>query len=93
MKAFFAALALFLLTLAYFGYLFGSASASSLCEHEWCRVYIACMGMIFFVATGGSFVVCLVSPTHAPEICHMCCSLTADVASDAACVLVIDHFV
>ena len=93
MNAFFAALALFFLTLAYFGYLFGSASASSLCEHEWCRVYITCLCTVVFVAMGGFFVGCLVSPPHAPELCHMCCSLTSDAASDATCGLIVDHFV
>jgi hypothetical protein len=93
MKSLLAAVALFIPTLSYLGYLFGSASASSLCEHEWCRVYITCLCTVVFVAMGGFFVGCLVSPTHAPELCHMCCSLTSDAASDATCGLIVDHFV
>ena len=93
MNAFFAAFVVFFLTLAYFGYLFGSASASSLCDHEWCRFYITSLCTAFFAMTGGFLVACFVAPTHAPEICHACCSLTADCASDIACSLVIDHCV
>ena len=93
MKSLLAAIALFIPTLSYLGYLFGSASASSMCDHEWCRFYIACMCTLFFAMTGGFLVACFVTPTHAPEICHACCSLTGDCVSDIACSLVIDHCV
>jgi hypothetical protein len=88
-----AALALCILTVSYLGYLLGSAFASSVCEHEWCRFYIPCLCTLFFAMAGGFLVACLVAPTHAPEICHACCSLTGDCVSDIACSLVIDHCV
>jgi hypothetical protein len=80
-------------SLAYFGILLGSAVASSLCEHEWCRFQITGLCAVFFAMIGGFLVSCVIAPHSAPEICHACCSLTTDCASDIACALVIDQCV
>ena len=77
--------------LGYLGYTIGTAAGSTFCEHEWCRFYIVMLCTGTSAATSFFLAACLIDPTHAPEICHTCCSMTADVASDAACSILIDR--
>jgi len=77
--------------LGYLGYTIGTAAAFAFCEHKWCSYYIVILCTVAFAAMTFFLAACLIDPMHAPEICHTCCSMTADVASDAACSILIDH--